>query len=337
MKDIATGVYRFDSVSAHKAINANGCPLSLGGTEKRMLRGETFAVERYEEPGYWVTFEDGERAKLSLEFIEMGAERLGWTIEDWKIVVTALANEKESDMPKGTTALDATPVCPACGHQYLARGCIAEDGILWCVKCDSIFPESEFCKGTKSPETHKEKTDRARQPARWHGQYSIRGSIWSPEGRCIDFETDLTEARGETFLEMIGAQFKEGGSVEPVRIPETLDEAIAALDEMIVEDLGWFMQSSVGLDPVDREQEFTATRHHGIGRWMRNEWGLWRGSPLQTHLKGLGLTHADDMSSVILTCFIRKKLGIPFDIEGQVAHYKAYWAAIEKGANEGQG
>ena len=40
------------------------------------------------------------------------------------------------------------------------------------------------------------------------------------------------------------------------------------------------------------------TLHHGIGRRIRNEFGLWEGN--EELLKATGKTHADDASSVII-------------------------------------
>lgn len=191
---------------------------------------------------------------------------------------------------------------------------------ICCNSCGCLYSES----GVLIGEIFDKKA--ARQPSRWRGRYSIRGSIWTPEGRCVDYEMDLTEARGETFLELIGSQFKESDD-EPKPIPENLPEAVKALDDMgEMADVDRLMQSVAGLDPHEQEQRFLAETHHGIGQWIRNNWGLWTGSTLRNALVELGLTHADDMSGLILTCYIRKKLGRPLDIEGQVEKYRAFWA-----------
>ena len=74
------------------------------------------------------------------------------------------------------------------------------------------------------------------------------------------------------------------------------------------------------------EQRALAEAHHGIGQTIRNEWGLWEGSALREDLKAMGLFHADDMSSVILTCLHRTLNEKALDIEGQVQRYQDYWA-----------
>lgn len=49
----------------------------------------------------------------------------------------------------------------------------------------------------------------------------------------------------------------------------------------------------------------TATYNRTLGIWLRNSWGLWNGSPLRDHLRGLGLRHPDDMSALVLVTFWR--------------------------------
>lgn len=65
--------------------------------------------------------------------------------------------------------------------------------------------------------------------------------------------------------------------------------------------------------------------HHGIGRWIRNNWGLWEGGPLQDYFKEMGLWHADDMSGIILKSFHRHINNQPLNVEEQVQYYKDFW------------
>ncbi len=43
--------------------------------------------------------------------------------------------------------------------------------------------------------------------------------------------------------------------------------------------------------------------HFGIGGWMRNNWGLWKGSILQKYLLERGVGHPDSMSDTILNFY----------------------------------
>ena len=105
------------------------------------------------------------------------------------------------------------------------------------------------------------------------------------------------------------------------KIPTTLEECFAALVKMTddPEDLVYF------------RLEGATAHHHGLGRWIRNNWGLWkREGPLYSWLVALGLEHADDMSGLILESFHRKLTDKPLDIEGQVRHYQEHWEQQKK-------
>lgn len=69
-----------------------------------------------------------------------------------------------------------------------------------------------------------------------------------------------------------------------------------------------------------------ARSHHGIGRTLRNELGLWEENELTVYFNGLGITHADDMSGILLTSFHRKLNGRIIAIDGQIEEYKEFWA-----------
>lgn len=100
-------------------------------------------------------------------------------------------------------------------------------------------------------------------------------------------------------------------------IPTNLDEAIKACYK-IADDK---QKEEIRTRPEEDMIEF----HQGVGRWIRNKWGLWSGGPLYDHFKTLGLWHADDMSGVILTSFCRHLKGKPLDVEGQVKFYLDFW------------
>lgn len=82
---------------------------------------------------------------------------------------------------------------------------------------------------------------------------------------------------------------------------------------------------------VDEPETKLYKFHHGLGRWIRNNWGLWdTKSDLYKHLNKLGLKHPDDMSSTILKTFWRHKHGEPLNVEKEVEYYKAYWEKMKK-------
>lgn len=104
-------------------------------------------------------------------------------------------------------------------------------------------------------------------------------------------------------------------------IPTNLDECMKALHKMFFDE----EKKSI----KDNSEDEMGMYHFGLGMWIRNNWGLWSGGPLQDHFKKLGLWHADDMSGVILTSFSRHLKNEPLDVEGQVQYYLDYWK--EKG------
>jgi len=102
--------------------------------------------------------------------------------------------------------------------------------------------------------------------------------------------------------------------------PRTLEEALAALEKALPEKTMQDLRES-------SDERLVNEYHHGLGTWVRNEWGLWRGGPLRDHFHALGLTHPDDMSSVILTSFWRRLHNQPLRVEEQIKHHQDYWRA----------
>lgn len=70
------------------------------------------------------------------------------------------------------------------------------------------------------------------------------------------------------------------------------------------------------------EADAVASTHHSVGRWIRNEWGLWTGSQLKDYFINKGLQHPDDMSWIIIRAFHRHLNGLPLDIENEIERIK---------------
>lgn len=106
-----------------------------------------------------------------------------------------------------------------------------------------------------------------------------------------------------------------------MKIPNTINEAIEILD--------------IQLSPEDKERiwdcsevQFVARAHHTLGRLIRNEWGLWTGEgELCRRFNQVGIDHPDDMSSIILTSYYRKRRNSSLKLEEQTRHYIEYWKA----------
>lgn len=78
------------------------------------------------------------------------------------------------------------------------------------------------------------------------------------------------------------------------------------------------------------ESEFLRGAHFGLGMWMRNNWGLWKGKTLAKYFYSIGVYHPDDMSAVILASYYRELHGQDWKVDEQVQYYQDYW----KRANE---
>jgi glutathione peroxidase-family protein len=108
-----------------------------------------------------------------------------------------------------------------------------------------------------------------------------------------------------------------------VYIPKDLEDAFVELSKML---------SPALLNEIRLKSERDMIEyHHGFGKWLRNNWGLWAGLRLAQYFRQLGINHPDDMSGIILTSFWRHLHSQPIKLEEQVEAYKEYW---RKGAEK---
>lgn len=111
----------------------------------------------------------------------------------------------------------------------------------------------------------------------------------------------------------------EKGKLDPDQKFANLTEVLDYLEANVSKEE---QRTFIGTDP--------GLYHFGIGMWMRNNWGLWdKESDLHKWFASHGITHADDMSGIILTSFRRRLLGQPIGFEQQVENYKSYWRQME--------
>ena len=79
-----------------------------------------------------------------------------------------------------------------------------------------------------------------------------------------------------------------------ILVPKTVGEALFTLEKILSDE--------------DREyllKNGAVSMHDSLGRWIRNEWGLWTGSELKDELMDKGFEHPDDMSNYIIEEFIK--------------------------------
>lgn len=109
-------------------------------------------------------------------------------------------------------------------------------------------------------------------------------------------------------------------------IPKNINECFTVMDEIFSEsqeDFDWFKSST--------EDEAVSGMHSGMGRWIRNTWGLWsKDTDLYQVLNNMGLWHADDMSSLIFTSYHRKINGKELNLKEQIQNFIDYWKDYEK-------
>lgn len=106
-----------------------------------------------------------------------------------------------------------------------------------------------------------------------------------------------------------------------VKVPTTLNECFEALTELLNDG----ERDQLMMCP-DRD---VIQYHHGLGRFIRNEWGLWQGGPLSKHLMSIGLRHPDDMSTIIVEAYRANLRKESYDINSKIEKYKEYWDKVD--------
>ena len=97
---------------------------------------------------------------------------------------------------------------------------------------------------------------------------------------------------------MIGSPVGTNAQNDKSHIPNDLEEAVKSLDKLISDEDKSELRKM-------NEDEYLAATHFGIGRYIRNEWGLWRDSNLSKYFRHRGIKHPDDMSGEILRAYYK--------------------------------
>lgn len=106
-----------------------------------------------------------------------------------------------------------------------------------------------------------------------------------------------------------------------VYIPQNLEDCFRELNKMLPPKLIGDIKKGTERDMI----KF----HLNLGMWIRNNWGLWRGSRLSEHFNRIGINHPDDMSSIILHSYWRNLHHKPIKLKEQADLYKAYWSIVK--------
>jgi hypothetical protein len=124
---------------------------------------------------------------------------------------------------------------------------------------------------------------------------------------------------------------QEGFKLNPTKDPKDPQKLLIPRDLAAThEELSKMLPKEIIKKMKEGTEDDMVLWHHGLGTWIRNNWGLWGGSPLQTSLTKLGLKHPDDMSGLILDTYWRHLHERPLDVEAKVKAYQDYWEQLEK-------
>lgn len=110
-------------------------------------------------------------------------------------------------------------------------------------------------------------------------------------------------------------------------IPKDLEECFTQIDRILPDSI---KQARL----TQTEDQFSSRMHMGLGLWIRNNWGLWKGSRLSKYFNEKGINHPDDMSGIILDSYYRKKAGKEIKLEEQIIFYQNYWKVVKKPTKE---
>ena len=100
-------------------------------------------------------------------------------------------------------------------------------------------------------------------------------------------------------------------------VPKDLNDCFFELERLLP-------NSEIGKIKNSTESEMIKY-HLGLGMWIRNNWGLWRGSQLSKWFNEKGIYHPDDMSGIILDSFWRHLNKKPISLKKQINRYQEYW------------
>ncbi len=100
-------------------------------------------------------------------------------------------------------------------------------------------------------------------------------------------------------------------------IPKNLEECFNEINKL-------WDENAKGLIRKDNEDDFLAKTHNDLGRWIRNNWELWSSSELTNYFNSIGISDADEMSSIILRSYYRNLIGKNIEINSQISENQLF-------------
>ena len=103
-------------------------------------------------------------------------------------------------------------------------------------------------------------------------------------------------------------------------VPKNLNDAVSYLE------CQWSEEDKAEFKSKPEEQAVTEL-HFGTGQAIRNNWNLWKKGKnrLELFFNIRGISHPDDISSIILTSFHRHLNQKDIELKEQIDYYKSYW------------
>jgi hypothetical protein len=114
----------------------------------------------------------------------------------------------------------------------------------------------------------------------------------------------------------VAAQEKD----DQIYVPKDLDDCFARLKKILKPEDVEKIKRGTEQDMIDY--------HFGLGLWIRNNWGLWKGGRLAKWFNEQGIHHPDDMSGIVLHSFWRHLNSKPIELDKQVKYYQDYWKQV---------
>lgn len=111
--------------------------------------------------------------------------------------------------------------------------------------------------------------------------------------------------------------------------PSDLEEAIETLN-------GFYEDLNADISAIS-EEDFLSSTHFDAGSFIRESWHLWwyeghnstewpKEKPaIVKYFNELGITHADDISTIILSSTYRALAKKPIDLKGQIKRCQDFW------------
>ncbi|MEX0997708.1 MAG: DUF6794 domain-containing protein [Flavobacteriaceae bacterium] len=141
------------------------------------------------------------------------------------------------------------------------------------------------------------------------------GIIFYYEGKMVT-QIEIDE-QDEDYIDVTIQEY-----LDEVYIPKDLEESIEQINTLL-------NQETINEIRLLSEDEFLTKSHFGLGKNLRNYWGLWAGSRFAVYFNNLGISHPDDMSGIILTSYHRVLNNQEINLNQQIIKIQKYWEGVE--------